>query len=68
MNLMNDQYATARDEHLRLLEEIENDPVIDKSLDLSLPNKSEETNHDGWLEGAKKFADDNYALLKDWVK
>ena len=65
---MEEKYAAMRDSHLQLLEEIESSPVIMKALEISLPNASEETDYEGWVAGARKFADDNFELLKDWIK
>jgi hypothetical protein len=65
---MDNVYVLERDRHLKLFEEIDADPVINGALDFSLPNNGEETDYEGWLEGAKRFADDNYDLLREWVR
>jgi len=53
---------------LNLLDEINKNPGVENALNLILPNSSEETDYDGWVEGSKKFADDNYDLLKEWIE
>jgi|GEM_PF-4880468 len=65
---MTDQYRIMCDNDLKLLAEIEHDPVINNALNITLPNKGEETDYDGWLEGSRQFANDNYEVLRKLVK
>jgi hypothetical protein len=61
-------YEEAKLEFIDLFEKISKNPKIDGVLDMVLPNSGEGADYSGWIEGSKKFADDNYGLLKEWVK
>jgi hypothetical protein len=62
-----EKYDALRSELLSQLDEIQNDPVINEALNISLTNTSEITDYDEWIEGANKFADDNHDVLMDWL-
>jgi len=65
---MTDQYEDLYATLLSQLEETESWESVQNALNKSLPNDSEETDYEAWLEGSKKFAEDNKALFMAMMK
>jgi hypothetical protein len=62
-----DVYEAARLEALKEFEEIDKSDVVRKSLEFKLSNTSPETNLEAWSRGSEQFADENYAVMSQWV-
>ena len=63
-----EQYETMHRDLMHLLNEMESWESFQNALNKTLPNDSDETDYDSWLEGSRKFAKDNEAVLKALVK
>ena len=64
---MKDVYKEAMIEKLNEMSLINNNPKINDTLNIQLPNSSDLTDYDSWIEGSKRFAKDNYELLKEYI-
>jgi hypothetical protein len=57
-----------RDELLQQLHEMEDWESVQGALNKALPNDSDETDYEKWLEGSKQFLKDNEEVLKAMVR
>jgi len=62
-----DVYETGKMDALKELERYNSSPAIQNALSINLPNESEATDYSLWSQGCDDFADDNFAVLKEWV-
>ena len=65
---MDNQYEAMRKKLLSQLDEMEQWESVQMALNKTLPNDSDTTNYEAWLEGSKRFAKDNEDLLKALMK
>jgi hypothetical protein len=64
---MVDVYEKLKAEDLADLERYNSSPVIQEALRVNLPNESEETDYGLWSEGCKRFAQDNFEVLREFI-
>ena len=60
-------YQALKKQELDELEMLENNEVIQAVINHTLHNKSEVTDYDAWVEGAKTAARNNYVQLREWI-
>jgi hypothetical protein len=61
---MSDVYEKLYLEELKEFDEFCQNEAVNKSLDATLSNSSDETDYEAWSAGCGRFLDDNYDILK----
>jgi hypothetical protein len=65
---MNVQYEELKTKLLRQIQEMDGWESVQNALEKTLPNDSDETDYEKWIEGSKQFLKDNEETLKAMVK